>query len=122
MLILINDVCSLVDYLSSFSLLRRIIREKLPETVVYMMAYYPVNAAADPENPGLKVRTNENIEKANRMVEALAAEFGFHYIDVNDGLKDGEGNLRIEHTQDGIHFDAAGYRTVFERLRKYLAP
>ena len=99
-----------------------IIREKLPGTAVYLMAYYPVNAAADPENPGLKVRTNENIDKANRMVEALAAKFGFHYIDVNDGLKDAEGNLRREHTEDGIHFDAAGYRTVFERLRKYLVP
>jgi len=99
-----------------------IIRDKLPETKVYMMAYYPVNAAADPENPGLKVRTNENVQKANRMVEGLATEFGFQYIDVNDGLKDEDGNLKREHTQDGIHFDAAAYRTVYERLKKYLTP
>ena len=99
-----------------------IIREKLPDTVVYMMAYYPVNGQAPMarDNPGMQVRTNENIARANRMVEALAAEFGFHYIDVNDGLKDAEGNLQIEHTADGIHFDAAAYRTVFERLKKYL--
>ncbi len=99
-----------------------IIREKLPETTVYMMAYYPVNGDA-PEaknNPGMAVRTNENIGKANKMVEGLAREFGFHYIDVNDGLKDAEGKLKIEHTADGIHFDSAAYRTVFERLKKYL--
>ena len=72
------------------------------------------------DNPGMQVRTNENIARANRMVEALAAEFGFHYIDVNDGLKDAEGNLQIEHTADGIHFDAAAYRTVYERLKQYL--
>ncbi len=95
-----------------------IIREKLPRTVVYMMAYYPVNPARD--NPALAVRTNANIAKANAMVRALAFEFGFHYIDVNDGLKDKQGNLQIEHTQDGIHFDAAAYRTVFDRLKKYL--
>ena len=95
-----------------------IIREKLPETIVYMMAYYPVNPCRN--NPGLRVRTNEAIARANEMVCSLASEFGFRYIDVNDGLKDDQGNLQIEHTQDGIHFDAAAYRTVFERLRQYL--
>ena len=99
-----------------------IIREKLPDTVVYMMAYYPVNTAALAAQgyPGPMVRTNENIARANRMVEGLAAEYGFHYIDVNDGLKDEKGELKAEHTQDGIHFDAAAYRTVFDRLRQYL--
>ena len=99
-----------------------IIREKLPDTVVYMMAYYPVNlnVPAAKENPSVQVRTNENLAKANRMVSALASEFGFHYIDVNDRLKDAEGNLQAEHTADGIHFDAAAYRTVFDRLKQYL--
>ena len=95
-----------------------IIRERLPETKVYMMAYYPVNPYRD--SPALRVRTNEAVARANEMVCALAKEFGFRYIDVNDGLKDEQGNLRIEHTQDGIHFDAAAYRTVFERLKQYL--
>ncbi|MBR1607167.1 MAG: hypothetical protein IJ664_05600 [Clostridia bacterium] len=99
-----------------------IIRDRLPDTTVYMMAYYPVNAQAPGarENPGMQVRTNDNVNRANRMVEGLAAEFGFHYIDANDGLKDEAGNLQIEHTPDGIHFDAAAYRTVFDRLKKYL--
>ncbi len=101
-----------------------IIRDQLPDTVVYMMAYYPVNANAPgaKNNPGMLVRTNENIAVANEMVRGLAKEFGFHYIDVNDGLKDEKGNLKIEYTQDGIHFDSAGYRTVFERLKQYCVP
>lgn len=99
-----------------------IIRDKLPDTVVYMMAYYPVNwdAPGARERGGLGERTNENVNRANRMTEGLAREFGFHYIDVNDGLKDKDGNLRIEHTADGVHFDSAAYRTVFDRLRPYL--
>ena len=99
-----------------------IIREKLPETEVFLLAYYPVNGDAPGAGmlPMMKLRTNENIGKANRMVEALAAEFGFRFIDVGDGLKDERGRLRLELTFDGIHFSAAGYRTVFERLRQYL--
>ena len=98
-----------------------IIRTRLPDAAVIMMAYYPVNEEAlrrvSPEPP---VRTNAAVLRANRMVEALAADFGFRYLDVNDGLKDETGGLRAEFTRDGIHFDAAGYRTVFERLRPYL--
>ena len=107
---------------SNYRKICEIIRDQLPETVVYMMAYYPVNpdAPGAKDNPGMKVRTNANIDRANRMVEKLAAEFGFHYIDVNDGLKDAQGCLQLEHTQDGIHFDAAAYRTVFDRLKKHL--
>ena len=99
-----------------------IIRTRLPRTEVFMMAYYPVNSdvPAARSNPGMKVRTNENIARANRMVEKLAAEFGYHYIDVNNGIKDASGRLLAEHTADGIHFDASAYRTVFERLRPYL--
>ncbi|MBR0408491.1 MAG: hypothetical protein IJI53_10675 [Clostridia bacterium] len=99
-----------------------IIRDKLPDTEVYLMAYYPVNwdAPGAKASGGLGARTNENVDKANRMVEALAKEFGFHYIDVNGGLKDENGNLKVQHTRDGIHFDSAAYRTVFERLRPYL--
>ena len=111
------------DHLSrNYRAICEIIRDRLPNTVVYMMAYYPVNwdAPMAKENGGLGARTNENVCKANRMVEALAREFGFHYIDVNDGLKDGQGNLKLEYTQDGIHFNSAAYRTVFDRVKKYL--
>ena len=98
-----------------------IIRDQLPETEVYLMAYYPVNEDRLRESsPTPPVRTNEAVGKANRMVAALAEEFGFHYIDVNDGLKDDRGRLQAEHTRDGIHFDAAAYRTVFDRLKQYL--
>ncbi len=99
-----------------------IIRDRLPKTTVYLMAYYPVNLEAMQARAGQGpiVRTNENVARANEMVRALAAEFGFHYIDVNDGLKDETGSLKAEYTRDGIHFDSAAYRTVFERLKQYL--
>jgi lysophospholipase L1-like esterase len=112
-----------LDHLSrNYRKICEIIREKLPDTDVYMMAYYPVNAEAALAKGGfvLNVRTNENVNRANHMVEALANEFGFRYIDVNGGLKDENGSLKIEHTVDGIHFDSAAYRTVFERRRPYL--
>ncbi len=65
-------------------------------------------------------RTNENIRLANAAVEKLAGEMGCHYIDVNEGLADGNGRLKKEYTIEGIHMYANGYRVVLENLRKYL--
>ena len=124
-----NDIRSMPDgedwftHLSTnYRAICEIIRDRLPKTTVYMMAYYPVNLEALQARAGQGpiVRTNENVAKANEMVSVLAAEFGFHYIDVNDGLKDETGGLKAEYTRDGIHFDSAAYRTVFDRLKQYL--
>ena len=90
--------------------------EEIPPAAAVLMA----ERSLARNNPGMLVRTNENVNRANRMVEALAQEFGFRYIDVNDGLKDDQGNLKIGYTSDGIHFGAAAYRTVFDRLKQYL--
>ncbi len=125
-----NDIAPRTDGEDWFDHLSRnerkicsLIRERLPDTEVFLMAYYPVNSTVPParDNPGMRVRTNENITKANGMVKALAEEYGFRYIDVNSGLKDKDGALLAAHTADGIHFDSAAYRTVFDRLRPYLA-
>ncbi len=108
---------------ANYRRIAEIIRDRLPEIPVYMMAYYPVNPAHPMAqgSPMMQIRTNDNIRRANEMVKALAAEFGFHYIDVNDGLKDEQGCLKMEYTIDGIHMYAEAYRTVFERLRPYLS-
>ncbi len=98
-------------------------RERLPQTKVYVMAYYPVNAGVD-LSPGaqgmLKVRTNENVRLVNGKVAELAARYGYEYIDVNDGLTDADGNLKAEYTIEGVHMYAEAYEVVYQNLRKYL--
>nr|WP_296477671.1 GDSL-type esterase/lipase family protein [uncultured Acetatifactor sp.] len=101
------------------------IQQRLPGAEIYMMAYYPVNEVDKlPDTEWAKgmfaTRTNENIRMANEAVEKLAGETGCHYIDVNDGLTDGNGRLKKEYTIEGIHMYANGYRVVLENLRKYL--
>lgn len=96
-------------------------RRRLPETAVYMMAYYPVNpfvpgAQTPAAKEMLKVRTNENIAVANRKVRHLAENYGCHYIDVNNGLTDETGNLKAEYTTDGVHMYPSAYRKILENL------
>lgn len=99
------------------------IKTRLPQTQVYMMAYYPVNETdiVNEWNAGTFVnRNNKNLPIANAAVKDLAGQFGYQYIDVNTGLTDERGMLRKEFTIDGIHMYANGYRTVLENMKPYL--
>ena len=101
------------------------IKERLPETEVFMMAYYPVNerVAARMPWPGADkaaLLRKERLPEANAAVKKLAEEFGYNYIDVNEGLTDSEGRTKEEFSIDGIHMWSDAYEVVFENLKKYL--
>lgn len=101
------------------------IQERLPETEITMMAYYPVNETDKvPEGEWGKTafvtRTNENIAIANEAVERLAEKKGCRFINVNEGLTDERGKLKKEFTIEGIHMYANGYQVVLDNLKKYL--
>lgn len=115
----------LADMLENYEKILTQIKERLPETEVYMMAYYPVNET-DKLAPGEWAQTlfvnrnNRNLPVANAAVEQLAGKFGYHFINVNDGLTDERGMLKAEYTIEGVHMYANGYRVVLENLKKYL--
>lgn len=98
------------------------IETELPETEIYLMAYYPVNyeAAAEELKACLRVRTNEKIMQANAEVEKLAGKHGQKYIDINEKLKDSQGRLKAEYTMEGLHINEEGYRAVYEDIMAYV--
>lgn len=101
------------------------IKERLPKTEVYLMAYYPVNEVDKTSEREwsahtFDTRNNKNIKIANDAVEQLAEKMGYDYIDVNDGLYDERGMLRNEYTVDGIHMYANGYRVILQNMMQYL--
>lgn len=101
------------------------IKNMLPETEVYMMAYYPVNievARLRGWSGGDVVaeRRMDRLEKANAIVERLADEFGYKYIDVNEGLTMENGQTKPEMSIDGIHMYSDAYEIIFKNIEKYL--
>ena len=97
----------------------RQIRKNLPETKLYLLAYYPVNPTVA-EDPGLiecfRWRTNERIREASEGVQALARKYGAEFLDLNKDLYDAAGNLKAEYTIEGMHLYANGYRPVMDAL------
>ncbi len=98
------------------------IKTKLPETKIYMMAYYPVNyeAAAEYMKECLRVRNNEKIRTANTEVKKLAEKCGARYIDINKNLMDGQGRLKAEYTIEGLHINEDGYRAIYDDIMAYV--
>ncbi|MFA9376383.1 MAG: GDSL-type esterase/lipase family protein [Lachnotalea sp.] len=95
--------------------------DRLPQTEVYMMAYYPVNAELleTPEwaKTVFATRTNVALNDTNEKVKLLAEKFNYHFIDLNDGIKDAKGNLRADITVEGMHMYTNGYANIFEKVK-----
>ncbi len=102
------------------------IKDRLPETKVYMMAFYPVNVPlaeemeAWPEAPESARLRSERIPLANGILQSLAEEYGYVYIDVNKGLADDDGCAIRELSSDGIHFWPDAYEIIFDNMKEYL--
>lgn len=98
------------------------IEASLPETVIYLMAYYPVNYEAADQNMKecLKVRNNEKIRTANVEVKKLAEKHNQRYIDINKNLMDEQGRLKAEYTIEGLHINEDGYRAVYDDMIAYV--
>lgn len=109
--------------LANYEKILQTAKEKLPDTVIYCMAYYPTNHHIS-DSPWardmLKERTKENIARCNEGVSKLAKKYGYQYIDCNEGLTDENGEQKKEFAIDGVHMYAAAYEIVFRNLRKYL--
>lgn len=98
------------------------IEEHLPGVELYLMAYYPINyeAATEEMKPGLLIRTNEKIAKANDAVRSLAEDHHAKYIDINRNLKDEKGRLKAEYTIEGMHINREGYLAVLDDVMRYV--
>lgn len=98
------------------------IEVSLPETIIYLMAYYPVNyeAADESMKECLKIRNNEKICTANVEVKKLAKKHGQRYININKNLMDEQGRLKAEYTIEGLHINENGYRAIYDDIIVYV--
>lgn len=107
------------DLMSRLEEILKGICKHLPDTRLYLLAFYPVNPEVE-TNPFMKevfrFRTNERIRAANDGVRALAEAYGAVYLDLNKGIQDASGCLNAEYTVEGMHMYANGYKAVLDQL------
>ncbi|GAB2026902.1 SGNH/GDSL hydrolase family protein [Lactovum odontotermitis] len=102
----------------------RLVQEKLPDTEIYILKYYPVNNAdfgddAD-EAQLLATRSNALFNAASEKNREMAEKLGVKFIDVSAGLYDTQGNLKKEFTFDGAHILPDGCEVILSNLTPYI--
>ena len=88
----------------------------LPGVRLTLLAYYPVNHEAAPDDSWFFYRTNQRIHEANEAVQALAEKYNLDFLDLNAPLTDENGSLKAEFTIDGVHMYPNGYREVWKEF------
>ncbi|GAY71934.1 GDSL-type esterase/lipase family protein [Lentilactobacillus kosonis] len=113
-------------FLKNYAEILNQIKEKLPNTQVYVMAFYPVNTTHnfgeehDEHSHLYEHRSNDLMAEASAKVKTIAENAGYLFINVNDGLTDDQGDLKPELTFDGAHMLPNGYQIVFQNMKPYL--
>ncbi len=90
-----------------------------PRTRIYVQSVFPVNDsfAKYAKRQGSK---DAEILRVNAALEKLCVERGITYIDVYSALADGNGKLRSELTNDGLHLLGEGYMVWKGVIEKYV--
>lgn len=78
----------------------RLIEETQPGATIFLMANLHVT---DEKSQKSDIFNNENINRFNRALEALARKKKYIYLDVNPLFDDSNGNLSKEYTYDHAH-------------------
>lgn len=92
------------------------IRELQPDAIIFVEAIMRVTGEKDANDP---IFNNANINEKNEAISLLADNRDVFYIDVNEAVGDGEGNLNSEYTIDEIHLKAKYYSVWKEFLLKH---
>jgi len=88
------------------------IREKAPSIRVHVQSVLPTR--------GRYARHNPSVLEFNKRIERLAAEFGYSYVDLHKLMRDDQGELIAEFTNDGLHLNEAAYAVWRTELLKRL--
>lgn len=89
----------------------RYLRRVHPKSQLVVQSILPhAGSRATWEGKGrLQEIANSRIRRLNQQLETIATEQGSFYLDLHPLFTDGEGNLRMNLTTDGLHLSPQGY-------------
>ncbi len=90
------------------------IHEQSPKTAIYLQSVLPV---IDGRNDKFD---NGDIEAINPQLEKIAAQKKVTFINLAPAFKDGNGQLKKEYTEDGLHLNGKAYQVWYSQIRQYV--
>jgi len=87
------------------------LRQKLPNTEVYVQSVLPTNG---------KVKNNEDIKRLNVEIKRITTLTKNTYIDMYAKFLGADGNIKPEYVIDGLHLNEVGYIVWVRELSIFL--
>jgi lysophospholipase L1-like esterase len=104
----VNDLSNLgrspAEVIHSYKEILTQIRERSPQTSVFIQSVLPIN-----QTLFLGV-TNSSIRAFNEQLQHLSTEFAYPYIDLHSHFLDAHHQLDAKYTSDGIHLNGSAYQ------------
>nr|WP_290443621.1 GDSL-type esterase/lipase family protein [Sporolactobacillus kofuensis] len=91
--------------LSNYKYILSIIKDKSPNTKVFVQSILPVNTDTNTSF----IFTNNDIKNVNSQLQKIAGGFGYKYINLYKVFADNKNQLKPYLTKDGIHLAGEGY-------------
>ena len=99
------------------------IKEKLPNTKIYIESIYPVNNDWK-NNYDNRVKeekeVNGKIVMTNDLIKEYCEDNNLKYVDIYPYLLDDNGVLNHDYADDGLHPNDNGYKVITKILKKYM--
>ena len=96
------------------------IKKNQPMVELYFVSIIPQNKDLEGYT-GLDVtKNNQTIKYINEEIKNLCVEYGHTYIDLFPALLDGDGYLKKDYSDDGLHLNANGFEVWTSLLKPYL--
>ena len=114
LLIGINDIykgCSDGQVIDNYNLILWKLRQKLPNTEVYVQSMLPTNG---------KIRNNEDIKRLNVEIKRITTLTKNTYIDMYAKFLGADGNIKPEYFKDGLHLSESGFIVWVRELSIFL--
>lgn len=114
LLIGVNDIgkdCSDGQVIDNYNLILWKLRQKLPNTEVYVQSVLPTNG---------KVKNNEDIKRLNVEIKRITTLTKNTYIDMYAKFLGADGNIKPEYVIDGLHLNEVGYIVWVRELSIFL--
>ncbi len=87
---------------------------------VYVQTVAGVNSENSSIPPDLAESINARVLLVNQIIRESAAGRGMLLIDMASVMNSADGSIKIEYTNDGIHFSDAGNQLWYDSLRPYV--
>lgn len=94
------------DFLAEFEDVIDEIRGYQPDAIIYIQSIMYVTAKKMANDPGF---SNDGLRAKNEGLKAMANGKDIFYLEINDALNDGAGNLPSDYTNDGVHLKPQYY-------------